>query len=121
MVPFWWATYRRPSGPNCKEVGLIELAFCSKPLPKLTWPATCAAELSASTSRRLARAATDTTTNANLALAERLSAGPNDFAFHASIGYVIQLKMNLILPHISSGLPQFVRRQRYYPARYQIF
>src|SRR5918995_2002165 len=35
MVPLCFAKYSRPSGPNCREVGLTELAFLSKLLPKL--------------------------------------------------------------------------------------
>src|ERR671916_4857 len=34
MLPSCWATYSRPSGPNCREVGLIELAFLRKLLLK---------------------------------------------------------------------------------------
>src|SRR5829696_6808412 len=69
MVPFCWATYNRPSGPNCSEVGLTEVAFWSKLLPKLTgvvvWvhdgcarsvtmPATTTAVVSAKMRRNLA-------------------------------------------------------------------
>src|SRR5215208_554753 len=44
MVPFCCATYSRPSGPNCREVGLTEDAFLSKLLPKLIGVACWASE-----------------------------------------------------------------------------
>src|SRR5919112_319216 len=47
MVPFCCATYSRPSGPNCREVGLTELAFLSKLLPKLIGVVVWAHEASA--------------------------------------------------------------------------